>query len=231
MPISNGSLEDEDCSDITDWADWDGGTGVSYQLTYDGKSTFGFFTNNSAAQNGYAFRSKDSGSVDGLGNRIVVSLSLYLNTIGTLANMDYFYISLFRSDWRFRVAFASDGLFIEDNGTYYEVGTNIVQTGVWQNWTFDIDLDLAPGNGNPICDIYLNDILQASNVNCRRVGNHTDGESYLTLLGYTTDGRVAYLDYYKVGNGFSWMGKLNGVTNPAKIMGISIASISKVMGV
>lgn len=229
MPISNGSLEDEDCSVITDWADLDKGTGVSCQATAYGESCFCFDTNLSAVPNDHAHRKKDSGSANGLGNRIVVSLSLYLKAIGTIANIDYFQIMLSRSDWHLRIRFASNGLFIQAFGGDNEVGVNLTQTDIWQDWTFDVDL--SAGVASATCDVYLDNVLQASNVSCNTTGTYTDGESTLLLYGYTTNDRLVYLDYYKVGDGFTWIGKLNGVTNPAKIMGISVANISKVMGV
>jgi hypothetical protein len=229
MPISNGSLEDEDCAVITDWTDNDKGVGVSYQATAYGKSCFCFDTNESAAPDDYAYRKKDSGSVNGLGNRVVVSFSLRLNAIGTIANIDYLQITVARSDWCLNVRIASDGFFVEAAGGFSEVGVNLPQTGVWQNWTLDVNL--SAGTGSATCDIYLGNVLQASNVSCNKTGTYVDGESRLLLYGYNTDDRLVYLDYYKVGDGFSWIGKLNGVTNPAKIMGISITNISKVMGV
>ena len=224
MPLSNGSLEDEDCSVITDWTDGDKGVGNSYQVG----NYFCFLTNASAANNDYAKRSKDSGSIEGLGNRVFISLSLQLTTIGTHANTDYFELLAYRSDWFLSARFASDGLFIRGATGYSEVGTNLVQTGVWQEWTFDIDFSAGLANAN--CDVYLNNVLKASGVSCNISAAGTDGESRFYLYGYSTDDLVGYLDWYKVGDGSIWKGKLNGITNPGKIMGISVANILKVMG-
>ena len=229
MSVSNGSLEDEDCSDITDWADQDKGVGVSDQTSVNGKEVFRFDTNASAVSDDYAKRTKDSGSVNALGNRITVSLSLYLAAVGTFANNDYFKVTVQRSDWRLGIIFASNGLFIETASGSPEVSTDLPQTGVWQDWTFDVDL--SAGVASATCDVYLDNVLQVSNVSCNKTGSYTDGETYIYLIGYTTDNRIAYLDWYKVGNGLSWSGKLNGITNPTKIMGINTANISKVMGV
>lgn len=229
MPISNGSLENEDCSVITDWTDQDKGVGVSDQTSVNGKEVFRFDANASAVPDDYAKRTKDSGSIEGLGNRVVVSLSVYIATFGTRANIDYFQIIANRSDWRLSVIFASDGLFVQAAGGYSEVGVNLPQEDVWQEWTFDIDL--SAGIASATCDVYLNKVLQASDVSCNKTAAYTDGESAMLIVGYTTNDCLAYVDWYKVGDGFSWDGKLNGITSPAKIMGIAVTSISKVMGV
>ena len=48
-------------------------------------------------------------------------------------------------------------------------------------------------------------------------------------LALTADGFTQNLDIGEVAAG--WTGKINGVTNPAKIMGVAVANISKVIGV
>lgn len=39
------------------------------------------------------------------------------------------------------------------------------------------------------------------------------------------------MSLYATGVTAGWIGKINGVTNPAKIMGVAVASIAKVMGI
>jgi len=235
MPVSNASLEDEDCSDISDWVDADTGEAESTQIAFDGKSTFKFDSKTSADTNDDARREKDVGSIEGLGNRVVASLKVYCDEIGTRADLDWLSFHVFRSDWRLFVGFGSDGLRISDgDNVYVEVGDNLVIQKSWQEWTFDVDL--SAGVANAVCDVYLDNILEASSVDCSRPETAaTDGLVFFQQLGYATDNRVSYIDWIKVGDGFApavgWSGKMNGVTNPGKINGIAVADITKVCGV
>ena len=199
--ISNASLEDEDCSDITDWTADSGPPCETSQVTFDGKSCFKFATNAGATPNCRASIYKDVGSYVDLGNRIVVSLNLYCDAIGTFADNDLFLLQLYRDDWQFRAWFASDGLFICDGVNYNEVGMNLVVQDTWQEWTFDIDL--SGGVGSATCDVYLDRDLKAADVDCSYDSGGTDGNTILRLIGYTTNDRIAYVDWFKAGNRFN----------------------------
>ena len=201
MPVSNGSAYNIDCSDITGWTDGDTGEGVSSQVTFDTKSCFKFNTVTSADTDDRAQRSIDFGSVEAIGNRIVVSLNLYCDAIGTNANADYLLFSLERSDWRLEMKFASDGLFIRNStGAFVEVGTSIVTQDVWQEWTFDIDL--SAGVANAVVDVYRNNVLMAENFSCNRTGAYVDGKIILIQYGYITNSRISYVDWLKIGSRF-----------------------------
>ena len=240
MPVSNASLLDLACTatELADgWTDLDAGEAVSTSEVNapaaDPKATvWSFDTNTSADTNDYAARTKDVGSVEGLGNRIVVSVKTYCDLVGTLANTDIFQLYVWRSDWQFLAQFSSDGLFIARGpGDYPEVGTNLVVQDTWQEWTFDIDI--SAGVANAVCDVYLDNVLQASGVDCSFTDTGTDGNIWFYLFGYTTDNLIAYVDWLKIGDGLvtGWIGKINGVTNPAKINGIAVANIAKVNGI
>jgi len=203
MVISNASEIDEDCSDISDWDDLDKGTGVSEQVTNPlggGLTTFKFDSNSSAANNDYPKRQIDVGSIEGMGNTIVVSMKLYCDAIGTRANNDDFQIIIYRSDWAISVLFSSNGLHIYDGASFNEIGTNLVVQDTWQEWTFVIDL--SDGVANAVVDTYLDNDLKSEGDDCSYTGSFTDGVIYLRLLGYTTNDRIAYLDWLKVGDGF-----------------------------
>lgn len=203
---SNASLEDEDCSDISDWIDGDTGPTESTQVDNPlggGLSTFKFDTKGSAAGNDYAQRTKNIGSIDSLGNRFVVSLRLYFAALGSLAGIDYLEVAVKRSDMWLRVRFATDGLFVFNGTTYPEIGTDIVKHGgsaEWQEWTFDVDV--SAGVANAVCDVYLNNILEATDVDCSFEIVATDGLCLLILYGKGTDDRISYVDWFKVGDNF-----------------------------
>jgi len=198
MPISNASLLDEDFSAIDDWTSGDQAPAESTQETFDTEETLCQDTNGSAAGNDYAYLYRDVGSIEGLGNTITISIKFYHDLIGTLTDADYYWLYCFRSDWGFNALFASDGLFIYDGTTNNEVGVNLVQQDIWQKWTFVIDL--SGGIGSAICDVYLDDILQVSDVDCSATGSFTDGLIQLAQFGDTTDDQITYADYLKIGD-------------------------------
>jgi len=238
MPVSNASLLDLECTaaELADgWTDGDTGEAVSQAETNapaaDPMATvWSFDTNTSADTDDRAKRSKDIGSIDGVGNRVVVSLKLYCDAIGTMANTDLYNFVMYRSDVAFAARFASDGLFIHDGVADNEVGVNLVSQDAWQEWTFDIDY--SGGVAAAVVDVYLGGVLQASAVDCSFTGAYTDGTIVFEQYGYTTDNQLTYLDWLKIGDGFAvWTGKICGVTNPAKINGIAVANIAKVNGI
>jgi|GEM_PF-5519223 len=209
MPVSNASLLDLECTaaELADgWIDGDTGEAVSTSevnapAANPMATVWSFDTNTSADTNDYAARTKDIGSIEGLGNRIVLSLKLYCDLVGTQANTDFASFQFHRSDWRFVVTFGSDGLRIHDGVSYNEVGTDLVVLDTWQEWTFDIDL--SGGVANAVCDIYLGGVLQASAVDCSMTGTLTDGNVAFYIYGYTTDNILAYFDWLKIGDGFA----------------------------
>jgi len=201
VPISNGSLLDFECDNLTGWTDEDTGEAVSDQVTFDGKSTFRFDTNTSADTDDQASRLKDIGSIDGLGNRIVISYNLYCDACAARANNDTFVFHVFRSDWKFVLHMAADGLFIYDGAAYVEAGTNLVVEDAWQEWTFDIDL--SGGGGSAVCDIYVNQALIVSSFDCSYDTGGTDGDVRMQVSGHATDDQIAYVDWLKIGDGFA----------------------------
>lgn len=201
MPVSNGSAFNIDCSDISGWTDGDTGEGVSSQVTFDSKSCFKFDTVTSADTNDQAKRSIDFGSVESIGNRVVISFNLYCDAIGTVINDDVLWFAVERNDWRFLIRLCSDGLVITNASGSVEVGTDLVVQDVWQEWTFDIDL--SAGIANAVVDVYLNNVLKVSDVSCNITGAYTDGNVIFNLHGYATNSRISYVDWIKIGNGFA----------------------------
>ncbi|OEU68515.1 MAG: hypothetical protein BBJ57_07495 [Desulfobacterales bacterium PC51MH44] len=191
------NLLDEDMSDITDWTDADNNNGVSSQTTFDSKSCMMFDTNTATSSN-YARRSRDVGT---FGDKVVVEMSVYFDSIGTLANIDQFQIQIQESACVLSANFCSDGLFIYDGAASNEVGTNIVVQDVWQKYTFDIDFT-TPASAT--VDVYLDDILIATGVDCSYTGSFTDGYVQFSLNGITTSDNIAYVDYIKVYPRSAW---------------------------
>lgn len=195
--ISNGSIFTDECGAATlgDWTEENRGDGDVTQATFDSEETFKFQAGTNVDNRARAYQ--DVGDVEI--TRIVASIDVYHSAIGTLANADYFAFVLYRSDWSLFVSFASDGLWIAGTGTN-EVGTNLVTTGAWQEWTFDVDL--SSGVANATCDVYLEQVLQASGFDCGNAAGGTNGNTYLQQNDDTTTNLLSYVNWVKVGNNF-----------------------------
>ena len=183
-------LLDEDCSDISDWTDYDNINGVSSQVTFDGKSCFKFDSNVASAGN-RAGRIRTDISIP---RDYVLEVNLYCDEVSAGSTYDYFAIEIWNGSTLFSLSFRSDGLFIHDGvGLPEEVGTNLVQLDVWQKWRFEV-------KGSPsTCDVYLNDEFKGT-ANCNYISATAD-EIDVQVLGYTLDDRLAYLDYIKMATG------------------------------
>lgn len=192
--ISNADIDDEDMADISDWADGDNGTGESSQVTFEGASCMKLDTGASAGAGSFAKRTQDLGS---FGTRVVVSVSIDADAIGTLANGDCLYMNIDGGNTQCVciVGFASDGLFIHDGVSQNEVGTDLVVVGTKQEWTFDIDETAQT------VDVYLGGALQASDVDCSITGT-TNGNVFFNQRGTTTANRITYIDWEKAGSDF-----------------------------
>lgn len=188
--VSAGTLINEDCSVITDWADSDAGDGASTQATYDGQETMKLDSGSGAGND--AERTRDFGTT---GDKVIVETKLYHLALGTEGNTDYLNLRIRASDVILSARFCTDGLMIHDGSSYVEVGTDIVGTGAWNVWTFVLDFTTA---ATASVDIYKDAVLQEAGVDCSSLGTFTDGEILLTQKGETTSNRITYVDYVNV---------------------------------
>lgn len=189
----------EDCADISDWFDDDAINSVSSQETFDGKTTFKYATNTATSGNkaGRYYGLFYGTTGFNIADNFTAEVKLYCDKIGTLVNDDCVGIVFENGNIRLTVRFASDGLYIFDGSSFNEVGTNLVQQDIWQTWRFIVTGATATG---ATCDVYLDNVLQASGVDCSAVGTTERVETY--LLGYTTNDLIVYIDYIKVGTEF-----------------------------
>jgi len=212
--ISNGDIDDEDFADISDWADEDSGTGVSSQVTFDGKSCMKLDSGTSHTGQNNALRSQDIGS---FGARTVFSINVYCDTIGKQSDTDNFRFGAYNGTYGCAVILASDGLFAY-NGTYNEVGTNLVQQDTWQEGTFDVNWT------GQTADIYLNQVLVGSDINCFYATTVSNGTISLRQNGYSASNQITYIDWFKAGSNFLFK------TNPIRLLWLAIlASVKKVI--
>jgi hypothetical protein len=192
--ISNASIDDEDMADITDWTDGDAGTGDSSQATFDSKSCMKMLGGGAGSNS--ASRVQDLGT---FGTRVVFSLKLYHDSLGTVGNSDFFQVRCDDGTHVLLMAFASDGLFIYNDAVpaYVEVGTNIVVQDTWQEWTFDVNFTALT------VDIYLNKILQQAGVSWHYGTLLANGNLRFIQYCVNTANTLTYIDWVKVGSATS----------------------------
>ena len=171
----------EDCSDISDWIDNDY-LGESTQVTFDSKSCFKFDT---GVVGGNACRWKDN---VGIPNNYTFEINLYCEAIG--GNNDRIDIMVRNSVVQLAMDFRSDGLFVYGN----EVGTNLVQLGIWQNWRFEVTTNgIVAGS---TVNVYLDDVLVGENISIAQAD--ASNQVWLRVRGYSTNNRIAYVDYVTI---------------------------------
>jgi len=181
-------IDDEDMADITDWTDADTGTGASTQATFDSKSCMKLDTGNDI---GMAKRRQDIGT---FGGKTAFMFSSYFENIGTMANGDYAAFAAFNGIIGVSVVFCSDGLYVYGGTTYNEVGTNIVVQDTWQKWAFVVNWTAQT------VDIYKDDALVATNVDCGCASAIANGTVDIYQCGATITYCITYIDYFKAGN-------------------------------
>jgi hypothetical protein len=189
--VSNGTLLIDDCSDISGWADGDGGDGASTQEAYLGRQTFKF-DGGTAGSGHYAVRTQDVGS---FGTQTTLTVRLYADLIGTISNADYFEIRLDNGTTYMSAAVASEGLFVYDGAAYNEVGTDVVVQDTWQEWTFDVNWTAKT------VDVYLNGTAVDTGIDCSLDTGSIDGEIYMRMYSNTTANTIAYADIIRCGAG------------------------------
>ena len=202
-PGVDWDILDEDCVDISDWSDNDTAPAVS---EVDPAGQFRFDTNAGAAGNDFAQRSRTLGSYP---NEFTLETKLYHDDIGTEANNDSFQLLYRLNDERFKLTFASDGLFVTDTDSgETEVGTNLVKedgSAEWQIWRFLATFTGVMGEAT--CDVYLDDSTHTwekvgTSIPCSYEGSGTPaGEINIYQFGNTTDNMTSHVNYIKAATG------------------------------
>lgn len=194
-------LLDEDCSDISDWTDWDNSPAVS-EVSPTGQ--FRFDTNLSAVVHARADRVRTL--ADAVPNTFTIQMKTYFDAIGTLADGDCFYLYYANSTWMFVVAFASDGLYVFKTGAgSTEVGTNIVKcnnTAAWQYWRFQVDKTTESAATVEVFKKEEGGEWESQGtVDCDYEIASTNKRVRLTQSGDTTNDRISHVDYIKIATG------------------------------
>ncbi len=186
------NLIDDDCSSLGDWLDLDSGGGESSQATYDGRSCFKL--DSGASEGGVAELVK---SLSFAGKKATIDVTMNHAALGTRGNQDHVMLYIGGTKTygypNVLIYFASDGLFVHDDGSIVEIGTNIVQADAWQEWRFIIDWS------SQTLDVYLDNELVTSGVSCILT---SDGSGVgMRQYGDTTTNRITYIDGISVTDG------------------------------
>jgi hypothetical protein len=184
-----GDYINEDCADITDWTANDGGTGVSSQETFDGKSCFKFDTGASASTAEKAERWKQPGV---LPTEFSFEINLFHSALGAVSDGDDFRIAVWNGAARHRIKFGTDEL-VHDLGSGWG---NIVKTGKWQTWRFVV-------TGSTAVDCYelVNGVwIHRGQSITTDTTTINDGRVTIGNRGETTANMITYVDYFTLEN-------------------------------
>jgi hypothetical protein len=181
----------DDCSSLGDWSslDWDGGE--TTQVTFGGKSCYRL--DPGPAPYAMAGIRRDVGSY---GSFTEVNISLYHVAIGTYFGGGYAIMEMHNGTANCWMIFGSDGLRVWDGSNWNVVGADIVAIGEWQDWRFVIDW------ASHTMDVYLGEILQASDVECY-LGSSQDGVFSFSQSAGGAGDSVTYVDNIKIANLYS----------------------------
>ena len=204
IKVFSWDLLDVNCANISNWSDNDFINGESTQVTFDTQSCFKFDTNAASAAN-EAIRRK----LSMYSNNYSIEIKIYLDAISASEENSF---SLYYNNGiiRFLVNFRSDGLFVYSGGSYNEAGANLAVQDTWQTWRFDVTGGTA---GTAKVNIYLNNILQASDVECINADAGDPGRIELKMRGANVNDRIGYVDYIKIGTNLpgNWLNQENKI--------------------
>ncbi len=140
----------------------------------------------------------NAGAVDqwiagGIPDNFVIGVKTFLNSIG-LETGNAYTISMANRNITLFIQLREDGLFIDRNHSYTEIGNNIVLKQQWQEWVFDVR---ASDYNTAQLDVYLNGNLVQSNIPCGQQGA-ANGFVYLGQASYSIH-TESHTDYFRLG--------------------------------
>ena len=164
------------------------------QESFDGEDTFSIY--NTGSWIGVYSQAATNIGTNQIPDQYTLETRLYLDDVGTYAEQDFFQMEIQRGDHTLSLRFASNGLYVSNGSSYYEIGTDITSTGEWADWKFEVD---ASDPATATMNVYKDDILVASGVDVSRDGTFTDGN--ITLRQYsnysTNQMHISSLDIYQ----------------------------------
>ena len=178
------------------WSYGSGHNGGTYTpVIFDSTDSMKLDSGSSTGTNIAAEMEYDFGSVTA--DIFTLEFKVYHDKIGVMSSNDCFQLRLEKDDMRFNTKIGSDGIYIFNGSAFnHQTGSGTwVAQDVWQTWKFVIDTTTPE---SATCDIYLDNILKVSSVDCSDAGSFTDGMFTLTQYGDTNANNITYVDYIKV---------------------------------
>ena len=192
---------DEDFTDISDWTDGDGGTGVS-QINPAGQLEL-----LSGASDGYAYRYRFLAAYP---STFTLAMKITLDALNLSGAADYFEFRILDGGhWlNFRVAYstatrATISVYDDAGWTTSAASIKINADAQWLWLWAVVDRSSHP---NDTCDVFYseNEITWAKILDgaaCHRSGAATVGQTEMNLWGYDARNQTAHLDYLKIATG------------------------------
>jgi hypothetical protein len=213
--LANGSYVDEPCESLSGWSDASVGSGVVSQVVYDTEECFKFYCHNTVTES-KALISKDIGS---FGTTTILSIKLYTELSHPAENDGGFTLdAICVSGLTFRARFGYYGateLYIHDGDSYVQVGSGLLSLDEWQEFSFEIDCS-TPASAT--CNVYLNHVLVASDIDCSFTLGATPGLVTMTRYGHTRT-YTTHVDYLLGGDDWAYVGsKWNSADKAADIV-------------
>lgn len=197
--VANGDYFISNFYTTESWIDNDAGDGVSTLVTYDGNKCFKM-DSGSAGSGNYARRNINTGVA--FSSNTVVSVEWYHESLGVFSGDgdDARLLVYVIEDLILHCGWGTDGLYIFDGASWNEVGTDLVKTGEWQYWSFDIKASLGD-LGNAVCDVYLNGEKVVVDADCSyNAGSNPTAWLYFYQYGNTSDNNISYFNYIICGS-------------------------------
>lgn len=190
------NLIDDGCDSFSSpntWTDASNG-GTVEQITFDTQETFHFSTPSFGEILNYARLEEQSINFTAY-STFSVEVKLYIDSVGNNTNNDWVWLMFGSTGHRLDIHLSNDGLFVY-NGDWIEVGTDIVSTGEWATFRFDVD-KTTPATAT--VDVYKNDSLIASGVDC----SYTASLPKIVIQGKSSTSITEfYIDYVKGSDGY-----------------------------
>lgn len=191
--IGSGGVYDDDCASLAGWTNNDV-SGTSTQETYEDRDCFTF----TVAAAGGGHQAEMYRDVGAIGDSFAVQARIKHDDVGTTEDRDHFELLVDNGTIILRARFGTNGLFIYDGSSWNEVGVNVVENDVWTVWRFVVD---GSSGGSEIVDVYKDNFLVASGVDCSDVSSSSDGVVTFRQGGEVTNGVTSYLDFIKISDG------------------------------
>ncbi|MHA2065670.1 MAG: hypothetical protein ACXABY_14940, partial [Candidatus Thorarchaeota archaeon] len=191
----DASMIEEDMAAIADWTDNDAGAGASSQTTYDSKSCMRLL--NTGAAGDVASRSRYVTNSK-IPSKYTLETSIYMNTLGTLANGDQFTIWISTGYGLTGVTFDVKEIYIVNAA----LDADGIRTGLVTKLDQWVNVKVVYDGSDPddrILTLYINDEYQGE---WKITNTLTSLEGYvdLNLYGETVATDV-YIDYFNFSDG------------------------------